>query len=237
MVELIDWKGGDSKPARVALRLRGGNHRPKWDGSDLRPVTQASPENIFSSGSLASGAFASGSGVGTFNLDLGFRGKSIVVPVKGLRVTMKLAADGRAATEGIILRRRRDEGAGGCVREDRRFDIALCSGSTLDGIKSSLRQASESARQTDAGPEQGCDAVSIGLGFEAALVTGGDQIRDADRGCRIPASEGVGDSLRANHLDSRRPLAELAMRRRSSSITASSSPRGGSPAFASSALP
>ena len=47
----------------------------------------------------------------------------------------------------------------------------LCSGSTIESIKQSIRQASDIMKDGTQDPAKECDGVSIGIGFEAVRVT------------------------------------------------------------------
>jgi hypothetical protein len=51
------------------------------------------------------------------------------------------------------------------------FDLSLCSGSTFDSIAAQIRQASDIMSDgTNGDPAKTCNAISIGIGFDASAV-------------------------------------------------------------------
>lgn len=49
----------------------------------------------------------------------------------------------------------------------------LCSGSTVEAIKESVRQASDIMKDGTQDPNVECDGISVGLGFEATRIVVG----------------------------------------------------------------
>ncbi len=182
MIQLIDWKGGDATPVVSRFVYAEAGALPKWDGSDEREVTHASPENVFANGTLQGGAFTSGSGLGSFLLEVAGLGPvALTVPVKGLRVTMKLSSDGTTATEGIISGVIAEKDLEEAIAKNAgAFNQDLCSGSTIEGFRSAIKQSADILMDGTQDPTKECDGITIGLGFEAVLVTVGDQITTPD---------------------------------------------------------
>jgi hypothetical protein len=54
------------------------------------------------------------------------------------------------------------------------FDPSLCSGPTIDSIVSQIEQASDIGADGSQDPTKPCTGISIGLGFDAAVVQLGD---------------------------------------------------------------
>ena len=51
-----------------------------------------------------------------------------------------------------------------------RFSTDLCQGSTVEGIKSSIRQASDMLADGTQDPNKECNGISVGIGFTAKRV-------------------------------------------------------------------
>jgi hypothetical protein len=88
---------------------------------------------------------------------------------------MEVSADGTTATNGTL--------AGIVSTEDMvasitwiagriagRINTQLCSGSTLETIQQTIRQASDILVDGAQDPSKPCDGISIGVGFEAVKV-------------------------------------------------------------------
>jgi hypothetical protein len=153
---------------------------PKWDGLDTRPVAESStsagkPKTVFSNGTLTAGVLGSGDASAPFVLSFAFGGTGTLdVPIRLARVSMTIAADGKTATNGTIsgvVDAAEFEAA--FVKVAGALSTSLCSGSTLDSIKQTIRQASDILVDGTQDPLKDCNAISIGVGFNAALVAVG----------------------------------------------------------------
>jgi hypothetical protein len=85
---------------------------------------------------------------------------------------MKLSADGVTATEGMlsgVLATKELEEA--VAKMAQALSSELCSGSTIDSIKQSIRQGSDIMKDGTQDPAKECDGISVGIGFEAVRVT------------------------------------------------------------------
>jgi len=148
---------------------------PKWDGADVRKVDErwtksGTPVITFTNGTMTDGKFDSGVATVDVPFQLTF-GDGVSVPMKHLRVRMTISGDGIHATEGIF--------SGFVVTEDMVTAIKkyagyvstdLCSGSTVESIAQSVRQSSDLVKTGTQDPAVDCDAISVGLGFEATRV-------------------------------------------------------------------
>jgi hypothetical protein len=100
-------------------------------------------------------------GLGQLTLDIGVAVASFDMPADhsaGANGTISGVLD----TEAFVTEFARVVGA---------FDISLCSGPTIESIKNQIRQASDIMKDGSPGTAaETCDGISIGLGFDAALV-------------------------------------------------------------------
>lgn len=104
---------------------------------------------------------------GPLMLEIPFGGGSFVVPVNVAEVVF--AKDGSngtlsgvVPTEAFIAAFERVSGA---------MSAQLCGGSTRESIRITIRQASDILQDGTQDPNQVCDGISIGIGFEASPVT------------------------------------------------------------------
>jgi len=152
---------------------------PKFDGSDTWPVNPASlvnPADIMSAKTQFPQSYLTantwvGIAQGDLDFSLAVLGASAVLPIKHAIVTMDLSLDHKAAQNGTI--------AGVITVNDfvaylkkaaGTFDPSLCSGPTIDSILAQLEQAADILADTSQDPTKLCDAISIGLGFDAKVV-------------------------------------------------------------------
>jgi hypothetical protein len=153
---------------------------PAWDGNDIRNVanawtTNGVPTAVFPSSSIATGAFDSGKAPGSILFELGFGTVSLRLPVQRAHVKMTISGDGKTATSGTVS---------GVIGTQDMIDAFakvagaistdLCSGSTLDSIDQTIKQASDIMKDGSQNPDAECDGISVGVGFEAVSVIVGD---------------------------------------------------------------
>lgn len=164
-------------------RLSGGFYAsgpftsPKFDGTDKLPVLFESvksgdlnqPKIAWSAASMTARVFQSGDpGAGDGVLVMSFGLDSISVPLRKVRVSMKISADGSTATDGNL---------GGVIPTEAfvsefhklagRISASLCNGSTFDAIAQQLRQSSDILQDGTQDPQKACDGISVGIGFDA----------------------------------------------------------------------
>jgi hypothetical protein len=145
-----------------------------WDGKDTRRIAAAwtesnKPKAVFTAAKVTNGVFDSGVLATGALFSFAIQNQSIEVPIRELRIRMKLTQTG--ATEGMI--------AGLFLTSELEAAIAkaatymsptFCSGSTIDGIRQAIRQASDILADGTQDPTKECNAISIGVAFEALPV-------------------------------------------------------------------
>ncbi|MEO7327971.1 MAG: hypothetical protein ABI193_05300 [Minicystis sp.] len=155
---------------------------PLFNGDDVWPIAKSSltdpaiPSSAkvtFSDGSLSGDIWFSHAEGGSVRIDMG-GGFAITLDILDAVVDIHLDPAHASATGTIagVL----DAAAFG--EEFRKaagsFDPSLCSGPTIESIINQVRQASDILKNGKQDPNQECSGISIGLGFEAALVKLGD---------------------------------------------------------------
>lgn len=161
---------------------------PAWSGSDVWQVRSDSLDNgditmpraSFPSSQVSLDAMGQrvwqSIDVGEITLVLQLSGFPMTVPIHNARMWMVLSSDNQHAASGMI---------GGLIDTEAliaemakvagSFDPALCPpSSTFDSIAQQFRQASDILLDGSQDPTKTCNAISIGLGFEAdAALLGG----------------------------------------------------------------
>ncbi len=170
----------------ITAALYGGakmGSAPVWDGTDKWPVVPEllnggninDPKVQFAKSFVADNTWVSGS-QGDLALNLAVQGYNLTLNIGKAVITMKLAGDRKSASGGII--------AGVINTEDLvsqlkkvagSFDPSLCDGPTFESIAQQIRVASDiMSNGTNGDPSKTCDAISIGIGFDAQQVQLGD---------------------------------------------------------------
>ena len=140
---------------------------------------------------MNSGTRVSGS-KGDIGLSLGVSGFELVLNIADAVVTMDLDPSLSGASNGIIA---------GVIEVEPlidqlrliagSFDESLCGGTTFDSIADQIRQASDMMATGRQDPGATCDAISIGLGFEAKASNLGE-IGDATEPGEDPCNPSMG---------------------------------------------
>lgn len=186
MIKLDNLEDPASKANQtgIAAALYGGaslGAAPAWDGSDMWPVLPEllnngdinDPKVKFPASYLNGGTWVSG-GKGTLDLTISISGFELSLQIVNAQIAMDVTGvgTGAAATNGTIAGLINTEQlitelkkiAGG-------FDASLCESNTFESIAMQIRQASDiMADGTNGDPSKTCDAISIGLGFNAKAV-------------------------------------------------------------------
>jgi len=153
---------------------------PTFLPTEVRPAVAStvsggpnSPLSISSSPTMTSdGVVYSGVASGIFHLELGLGNGVWRVPIHLARVIMTVPADGSAANAGTIAGVvPTEELVDEITKVAGRISPQLCGGSTLNTIQQTIRQASDILADGTQDPNRDCDAISIGIGFEAKKVT------------------------------------------------------------------
>ncbi|CAN5814498.1 hypothetical protein BH11MYX4_BH11MYX4_14550 [soil metagenome] len=165
--------------APFALVTAESTIAPKWDGSDSRPIAESStaggkPKTTFATAAFAAGVLTSGDATAPFVISFSLGGTAFEIPIRLAQVTMTLAADGKTATTGTVSGViDTEELVTSFAKSAGALSQQLCAGSTLDTIKQTLRQASDILIDGTQDPTKDCNAISIGVGFDAVLVAAG----------------------------------------------------------------
>ena len=172
--------GADQNP--IQSRLYGGaqlDKAPAFDGNDTWPVLQellSDPKNIesakvrFDNSYLVKNTWVSGS-KGTVELNLTLLGFAVKLNIASAVVTMDLDAAHKSVTNGTIAG---VIATSALVEEIKKvagaYNKDLCAGATIDNIVALIQQASDILQDGTQNPAKDCDGISIGIGFDGALV-------------------------------------------------------------------
>jgi hypothetical protein len=160
----------DPIPSSVAQgRMVGA--APMFDGTDVWPLVSGTRVG-FASSYVVGDTWVSGaspeSAAGPFVVQLLVSDFAVTLKILLPRLSMKLDPTHTKATSGII--------SGVLLTSDLEaeiqtiagsFDPNLCSGPTIQSILQGIAQASDILHDGTQDPTKPCDAISIGLGFEA----------------------------------------------------------------------
>lgn len=109
---------------------------------------------------------------GTVDLNIAIAGFSLALKIRSAVITMDLDSAHGGASNGVI--------AGVLSTEELiaqlravigNFDRSFCEGTAIEGILNQVRQASDIMQDGTQDPNAECDGISIGLGFDADVVT------------------------------------------------------------------
>lgn len=175
----------------LLTRLYGGatlDPPPLFDGTDrwpVRPELLSAPPDLksakvqFAKSYLVKNTWVSGT-KGNVNLDLSISGFSLSLNIASAVITMELDAEHKTVKNGTIAGVLETEVLATELKKVAgAFSPTLCDGATIDGIISQLEQASDILKDGTQDPTKTCDGISIGLGFDAALVQLGDPAEPA----------------------------------------------------------
>jgi len=149
---------------------------PAWAGNDHWPIA---PESLVSASDITSAKVSMplsylvgntwvGSYQGDIVLKLPVSGFELDLPIHRPVLVMQLDAAHQSATMGTIAGVINTEAFVQILKQVAgTFDPSLCSGPTLDSITAQIRQASDILSDGSQDPTKVCDAISIGVGFDA----------------------------------------------------------------------
>jgi hypothetical protein len=203
----LDKLGDKANYVDIATSLYVGTQLggpAKFDGTDKWPVVPElldNPSDInsskvkFASSYVADNTWVSGS-KGDLDIKLSVAGFALNLGISNAIISMKLDGDRKGATNGIIagvlpvepLVAELKKVAGGFSKE-------LCTGSTFESIAESIRQAADVLEDGSQNPSKECNAISIGLGFEAKAAQLGKVAAaspPAEDPCAEPTPSGSG---------------------------------------------
>ncbi len=182
----MDNLDAEQNQSQVTASLYGGadlGGAPNWDGTDEWPVFPEllnggninDPKVKFPNSYVAGGTWVSGTS-GTVDLSVSIGGQSLSLIIENAFVTVDITGTGPTATgtNGIIAGVIRTTQLVGEIEKvaGQLTDGQLCPGNpTLEGALASIRQASDIMSDGSNGDaSKDCDAISIGIGFEAKGV-------------------------------------------------------------------
>jgi hypothetical protein len=175
---------GDEYQPLTSILYMGADlgHAPLFDGSDVwpvRPDTLTDPTDITTSTELFPASYVinntwvSGPG-GHIQVPLFVDGvNQLILDIGVALASFEMSGGHSAVTNGTIsgvLDTKQFVDAFAVLAAD--FDPSLCSGTTIESIKTQLREASDIMKDGSPGTaSETCDGISIGLGFDALPVT------------------------------------------------------------------
>lgn len=184
MVRMTNLGDPATDQTAVNAMLYGGadmGSAPKWDGTDAWPVFPEllnggnidDPKVKFPASFVAGGTWVSNGG-GSLDLTISIQGFSLTLTIVQAVFAMDITGTGATAaatngtiagvleTENLINELKKVAGA---------FDESLCEGSTFESIAQQIRAASDIMGDgTNGDDTKTCNAISIGLGFDAKAV-------------------------------------------------------------------
>lgn len=135
------------------------------------PADATSAKVKFPNSYLVGNTWVSGD-KGTVDLSIAIAGFALALKIQSAVITMDLDAAHGSATNGVI--------AGVLNTEDLieqlravlgAVDASFCEGTAVEGILNQIRQASDIMADGSQNPDQTCDGISIGIGFDSTVVT------------------------------------------------------------------
>lgn len=146
-----------------------GKTTPTFSPSDDWPF-RADPQVGISGAYINKGVFVNGAGGAKVELALSIQGQTLSLTINKALITFTHKppndlTDGVIA--GVIDTAQFVDGISSVAG---RFSPELCSGTTVEGIKDSIRQASDMLADGSQAPGVACTGISVGLGFTAKRV-------------------------------------------------------------------
>jgi len=150
----------------------------KWDGSDVWPIDSSSvnggdltkPSLAYANGSMTNRVWTAAPPAVAANLPMLFLADEQVL-ISDVKMTMTIAQDGSSAVSGTIAGvMPTDTYIAALKRAAGRISTSLCAGAAFDSIAAQIRQASDILRDGSNMAGVPCDAISIGIGFDATIV-------------------------------------------------------------------
>lgn len=179
----VEGLGPDADAADLTAKLLSGGSlgsAPKFDGSDCWPVAAESLSNpadiesataLFPMSTLAANHLETAAAGTTVTVTLLFSGIPFTLTVHEARIAMDLDAAHGGATHGQLGGVLVTEELVAAVKQAvGTFNASLCSGATFDSIANQIRYASDILSDGTQDPQKTCDAISIGIGFNAKSV-------------------------------------------------------------------
>jgi hypothetical protein len=177
----IDDLGPEANANPLTARFLVGAPQPTapmWNGSDVFPIDSISFDDAggaalaFAQSYVNDGVFVAEPPSGLGTIWIGTKDTiAYKLPITHLQLEMRVASDGRDATDGVLSGILPTEAfvdfAMGIAG---RLSTALCSGSAFGSVATQIEQASDILLDGTQDPTKPCDGISIGLGFSASRV-------------------------------------------------------------------
>jgi hypothetical protein len=181
MIDLVELGSGDAYNPLPSRMYPGADlgAAPHFDGTDVWPIDPAGlndPADVTSAKVVFSQSYVTGNtwvglGTGSINLTLDAAGFPLPLVIHDPIVTMELDASHQSAKNGTFAGVLQiSEFVAALKQTAGNFDSSLCSGSTIDSIVAQVKMAADILSNGSQDASQSCDAISIGLGFDASLV-------------------------------------------------------------------
>jgi hypothetical protein len=146
------------------------NVKPTFSTSDDWPFLK-DPQIPITGAYINKGVFVNGTGGATVKLTLSIAGQALSLSINKALITFKHNPASKSLEEGTIAGViNTEELINGIASVAGRFSQDLCEGSTVEGIKESIRQASDILSNGTQDPSKTCDGISVGIGFTAKQV-------------------------------------------------------------------
>jgi len=178
----MDKLGSGKSYKGVDTKLYGGadlGSAPLFTGADKWPVIPellkvetdiTSAKVDFPNAYIVNNTWVSGS-KGEVLLSLSVSGFTLQLPIASAILTMELSEDHKTASKGTIAGILPTEVLTSELKKIAgAFDPTLCKGPTIESIISQIEQASDILKDGTQNKDSDCDGISIGLGFDAAIV-------------------------------------------------------------------
>jgi hypothetical protein len=198
---LLKVKGLTDDPAQTNTGLSGtilvgaayGETPPTFTKSDDWPY-RANPQVPINGAYIENGQFVNGEGGASIQLSLKVQGQTLTLTVQKAIITFKHGANDELVDGTIAGVLSTEELINGVSAIAGSFSTDLCEGATIEGIKDSIRQASDMMADGSQSPGATCSGISVGIGFTAKRV--GNPTKTAPEGaietdpCDAPAGGG-----------------------------------------------
>lgn len=191
MLITIDALGADADYNPLSSRLYRApklDHAPAFDGSDTWPVSSLSlddPADVTSAKVIATTSYLAGNtwvGIVDGEIPFALAGSDfgLRLPIKHAVITLELSPDHQSATNGVISGLMATDAFIEALEEIAlSFDPSLGCEPMIDSISEQFKQASDILSTGKQSPITKCDAISVGIGFDAARVTLGPIVEEA----------------------------------------------------------
>lgn len=169
------------------------NVKPTFSPSDDWPYLK-DPQIPISGAYINKGVFVNGTGGATVKLALSISGQNLTLNINKAIITFKHNPATKSLEEGTIAGViNTEEFVNGIASVAGRFSTDLCEGSTVEGIKDSIRQASDILSDGTQDPNKTCDGISVGIGFTAKQVGNPTKETEPGEAPPDPCKGGGGD--------------------------------------------